>query len=272
MLFSANLSILFTERPFLDRFAAARSVGFDDVECWWPFPTPTPSEEEVRAFLAAIENAGVSLRALNLFAGDMPRGDRGILSHPGSAETLEANVAVVARIASATGCRAVNALYGVALPGVTAEQHAQIARENLHRTADALAPHGVTVLIEPLTRGENGTYPLETIEDALTVIDDVDHPSVRLLFDAYHLHNNGADVVRDVAVHADRIGHVQIADSPGRGEPGSGHVDFPGFFAALERIGYDGFVGCEYRPTGPTAESFGWLEGSRRAGRMVDVD
>jgi hydroxypyruvate isomerase len=269
MQFSANLSIMFTEQPFLDRFAAAKAAGFDDVECWWPFATPVPEEAELQAFLAAIERAEVSLRAINLYAGDMPSGDRGILSHAGAEDVLVDNAAVVARIAEATGCRTVNALYGVRPDGVADDVLRETAVGNLRRIVGVLAPVGVTVVLEPLTDGENGSYPLTTVDDAFDVLDRVDHPDVRLLFDAYHLHNNGADVVRDVVTHVGRIGHVQIADSPGRGEPGSGSIDFAAFFDALTRSGYEGFVGCEYRPTTSTSESLGWLATLSRNGQAA---
>ena len=265
MQFSANLSILFSEVPFLERFAAAKAVGFVDVECWWPFATPVPEEAELQAFLAAIERAEVSLRAINLYAGDMPAGDRGVVSHPGTEQLVADTVDVVATIVEATGCRAVNALYGVRPAGVSHETQLATAVANLGRVAERLDPLGVRILVEPLTRGENGDYPVTTIDEALEVIDRVDHPAVRLLFDAYHLHNNGADVGQDVVVWADRIGHVQIADSPGRGEPGSGTIDFDAFFTALEVSGYDGFVGCEYRPTTTTSESLAWLTELRGA-------
>ncbi|ROR81716.1 hydroxypyruvate isomerase [Plantibacter flavus] len=269
MQFSANLSIMFTEVPFLERFTAAKSAGFDDVECWWPFATPVPEEAEFQAFLAAIERAEVSLRAINLYAGDMPSGDRGVLSHPGAEHVLADNTAIVARIAEATGCRTVNALYGVRPDGVSDDALRETAVGNLQRIVAVLAPLGVTVVLEPLTNGENGSYPLSTVDDAFDVLDRVDHPAVRLLFDAYHLHNNGTDVVHDVVTYIDRIGHVQLADSPGRGEPGSGTIDFAAFFEALTRSGYDGFIGCEYRPSTTTAESLGWLAELSRNGQVA---
>ncbi|RUR00929.1 hydroxypyruvate isomerase family protein [Labedella endophytica] len=274
MPFSANLSILFTELPFLDRFAAAKAAGFDDVECWWAFSTPVPTDDEVTAFLRAIDEADVSLRALNLYAGDMPSGDRGVLSHPGVEDLLAEHLVALSRILSATGCRVVNALYGCALPDVPAAEHADIAVANLRNIADVLSPAGVVVVVEPLTRGENGTYPLETVEDAIAIVDRVDRSSVRVLFDAYHLHNNGMDLANALRVHAGRIGHVQIADSPGRHEPGSGTIDFDAFFAALDEIGYDGFVGCEYRPASTTTEGLGWLArvSSTESDVLADID
>jgi hydroxypyruvate isomerase len=259
MNFSANLSILFPELPFPERASAARNAGFDAVECWWPFADPTPSDAEVAAFMRSISAAGVRLTGLNLFAGNMPAGDRGILSHPDAVGTFDANLAVVRRIADETGCRHFNALSGQRLPGVDPELQDETAVRNLRRAAEVLGEIGGTVLLEPLSRGENGDYPLTTPDDALAVIERVGSPAVRLLFDAYHLANNGVDVVTAVTELATTIGHIQIADAPGRGQPGTGTIDFDGFFAAVAAGGYDGLIGCEYRPQGPTADSFGWM-------------
>ncbi|WP_150309032.1 hydroxypyruvate isomerase family protein [Planctomonas psychrotolerans] len=251
MTFSANVSILYSELPFLDRFAAARAAGFTDVECWWPFASPTPEDGELRDFYATLESAEVNLRGLNFFAGNMAAGDRGVLSSPAAAEDFASNIAALRAIAVETGCRTFNALYGHRQDGLSDEMQRSAASSALRRAADALGDLEPTILLEPLTLGENGDYPLVTIDDVLRVLDITGESSVRLLFDAYHLHNNGADIVADVVRHADRIGHIQIADSPGRGAPGTGDIDFAAFLAAVESTGYDGFIGCEYREPVP---------------------
>ncbi|MBG6238393.1 hydroxypyruvate isomerase [Mycetocola sp. CAN_C7] len=263
MKFSANLSILFPELAFTDRAAAAHAAGFDAVECWWPFtdptPDPAPSSARITAFVDTLDRAGVRLTGLNFYAGDMPAGDRGILSHPDATDAFDANLVVVREIAERTGCRHFNALYGQRLPGVDPDLQDLTAVRNLTRAAENLADIGGVILLEPLSSGENGDYPLATPDDACAVIDRVGSPAVRLLFDAYHLTNNGVDVVAAVTELAPRIGHIQIADSPGRGQPGTGTIDYDGFFTAVEATGYDGVVGCEYRPHGPTVESFDWM-------------
>ncbi|WP_285105804.1 TIM barrel protein [Promicromonospora sp. MEB111] len=253
--FAANVSLLFSEVPLPERFARARAAGFQAVECWWPFETPEPSAAQVGAFVRALDDAEVRLTGINLFAGDMPGGERGIVSHPGRADELAANLAVVRTIVEATGCACVNALYGQRLPGVPGEAQDEVATRNLRRAVDAL---GATVLVEPLTRGENGDYPVRTLDDALAVVDRVGDGAA-VLFDAYHLHNNGADVVVDIGRVAGAVGHVQVADSPGRGEPGTGTIDFGAFFRALDATGYTGWVGCEYRPTTETEQTLAWL-------------
>lgn len=256
--FAANVSLLFSEVPLPERFARARAAGFEAVECWWPFADPDPSTAQVAAFVSALEAADVRLTGINLFAGDMPGGERGVVSHPGRTAELAANLAVVRTIVEATGCTRVNALYGQRLPGAPAAVQDETATLNLRRAVDTLGDVGATVLVEPLTDGENGDYPVRTLEDALAVADRVG-AGAAVLFDVYHLHNNGADVVADVARVIDAVGHVQVADSPGRGEPGTGTIDFAALFRTLDASGYAGWVGCEYRPTTTTEQTLAWL-------------
>ncbi|MFI6427479.1 hydroxypyruvate isomerase family protein [Promicromonospora sp. NPDC050880] len=254
--FAANVSLLFSEVPLPERFRHARDAGFEAVECWWPFATPDPDAAQVGAFVDALAAADVRLTGLNLWAGDMPGGERGVISHPDRADELRRNLAVLRSIVGATGCDRVNALYGQRLPDVPAAVQDETATRHLRLAADTLADAGVTVLVEPLTRGENGDYPILTLDDARAVADRAGD-GVGVLFDAYHLHNNGADVVADIARHGATVDHVQIADSPGRGEPGTGTIDYPAFFDALDASGYPGWTGCEYRPT--TADHLTWL-------------
>jgi hydroxypyruvate isomerase len=262
--FTANVSLLFSEVPLVQRFALARAAGFEAVECWWPFPTADPDAAQIGAFVDALDAAGVRLTGINLFAGDMPAGERGIISHPDRADELRRNLAAVRTVVEATGCDRVNALYGQRLAGLSSAVQDEAATGNLRLAADTLGDAGVTVLVEPLTRGENGDYPVRTLGDAFAVADRAGD-GVTVLFDAYHLHNNGSDVVTDIARHGAAVGHVQVADSPGRGEPGSGTIDYPAFFRALDASGYAGWVGCEYRPTGPTADTLGWLRDAAAA-------
>lgn len=248
--YAANISILFTELPLLERPAAAAAAGFAAVESWWPFATPDPETGEIDSFVDAVRQAGVELVALNLYAGDMPAGERGVICQPDRVDDFRTGVAALNGIAGRTGCRRFNALYGQGGDRGT-------ALDNLRYAASEV--DGV-VLLEPLTAGENGDYPLRTASDALAVIDDVAADNVKLLLDTYHLTNNGDDVVSVITNHADAIGHVQIADTPGRHQPGTGAIDFAAIFGALRQHGYDGYVGCEYKPLGPSEQSFGWLK------------
>lgn len=261
--YEVNCSILFTELPLLERPAAARAAGFDGVEFWWPFAEAVPSDKDIDAFVGAVQDAGVQLVGLNFFAGDMPAGDRGLVSWPARGAEFRDNIDVTVGIGERLGCRAFNALYGNRVEGVAAEAQDELGAEHLALAAAAAARIGGTVLVEPVSGAER--YPLLTAADALTVIDRAGAANVGLLADLYHLAVNGDDVDAVIAQHAARIAHVQIADAPGRGEPGTGSLPLERQLAALEAAGYDGWVGLEYKPTtAATVDSFDWLPTERR--------
>lgn len=256
--YDANCSILFTELPLPERPAAAAAAGFDAVEFWWPFDTAVPTDADVDGFATAIEDAGVSLVSLNFTAGDMARGDRGLVSLPGRSAEFRASVDTAVAIGERLGCRAFNALYGLRLDGVAADAQDETAAENLTYAAQAASRIGANVVIEPLSGFES--YPVKTAADAAGVLDRLpDADNLRILFDIFHLAVNGDDVDAAIKAHVSRIGHVQIADAPGRGEPGSGRLDLHRYVLDLYAAGYQGWVGLEYVPTVPSAESFGWL-------------
>ncbi|WP_307831820.1 hydroxypyruvate isomerase family protein [Prauserella cavernicola] len=257
---SANVSILFPELDYLDRFAAARDAGFDAVESWWPFPVGVPPRAGLDAVLAALDGAGLRLTGLNFWAGDMPAGQRGMAIHAERHDELRANIELVGEVAERTGCRHFNLLYGQLAPGQSAEQAAEVAAGVFREATAAVSAFGGTVLLEPLARGLNGDYPITTVAEALAVLDLMDTEGVSLLFDTFHLGHNGEDLVAAATAHVDRIGHVQVADDPGRGEPGSGTLPLDECLDALREAGYSGRVGAEYKPTTPdTRDSFGWL-------------
>ena len=261
-----NCSILFTELPLLDRPQAARDAGFEAIEFWWPFPDSVPRDTEVDAFVRAVTNAGVHLAALNFAGGDMAAGERGLLSDPARRQEFSDNVDVAIGIAERLGCTVFNALYGNRIEGLRPEIQDEVAAANL-AGAGALADRiGAVLLIEPLSGV--AAYPLRTAADAITVIDRVGAPTLRLLADLYHLTVNGDDLDGVIDAYAERIGHVQIADAPGRGVPGTGGIDFGRHLGHLGRLGYDGHVSLEYRSDGP--DPFGWLPPSRRAGSPWD--
>ncbi|QFY07307.1 TIM barrel protein [Nonomuraea phyllanthi] len=251
MRFAVNLSILFTDLPLLERPEAAAKAGFDAVELWWPFDTPDPGGARLAALRQAIEDAGVRLTGLNFDAGDMAAGERGLLSRPGESARFQANIDVAVRLAGELGCTVLNALYGND-PGTDR----RLAVANLRRAADAAAPIGATVVVEALNSHENPKYPITSSQAAFELIDEVDRPNVAFLADLYHLHRMGEDVVALIDGHAVRFGHVQVADDPGRGHPGSGRMPYDEIFARLAAAGYGGHVGLEYRHEGPGA--FDW--------------
>jgi hydroxypyruvate isomerase len=262
MRYDVNLSILFTELPLLRRAEAARSAGFGAVEFWWPFDRAVPSDSEVDAFVRSITDAGVSLAGLNFFAGDMAAGDRGLVSWPGREREFADSVEVALGIADQLGCRTFNALYGNRIEGHAPEAQDELALSNLDSAAVAARRIGATLVIEPLS----GTprYPLRTAADALAVIDKAGRDDLALLFDLYHLGVNGDDLDGVIDRHLESIGHVQIADVPGRHQPGTGSLDIQGYLAKLAAAGYDGYVGLEYAPSGPSDESFEWLPREER--------
>ncbi|MHA7956885.1 TIM barrel protein [Streptomyces sp. L500] len=265
--FDVNLSILFTELPLLARPAAASAAGFAEVELWWPWPDdPEPPEAELAALRAALDAAGTRLVALNFYAGRLPGPDRGALSVPGEESArFRANVDVAAGFAASVGCRALNALYGNRVDGVAPGVQDALALENLAYAARAADRVGAILLIEALNAVESPGYPLTDVASAAEVTGKVDAATglgnARLLLDLYHVAMGGADVREVVDRYAGRAGHVQIADVPGRGAPGTGALDFAALLPRLREAGYGGPVGLEYRADGPSANAFGWLAG-----------
>lgn len=261
MRYTVNASIMLTELPVLERPAAVARAGFSDVEFWWPFPTETPSETEIAGFARALEDANVQLTGLNFYAGDMPAGERGVLSHPERTDEFRRGVDSLVTVARATGCRAFNALYGNRLPDVPVAEQDDDAVENLRYATDAVAAFGGTVLVEPLS----GTpaYPLRTAADVVAVVERVDRPNVKLLADFYHLAVNGEDVEALIDQHAADFGHIQLADAPGRHEPGTGELPLPRWVARARECGYDGPVALEYVPS--QEDPFAWLPRDQRA-------
>jgi len=265
--YAANLSILFTELPLLERPAAAKAAGFDAVEFWWPWPVAVPSDAEVDRFVTAIGDAGVQLVGLNFFAGDMPGGDRGLVSWPARSSEFRDNIDVTVALGERLGCRAFNALYGNRVDEASPEEQDELGAENLAVAAEAAAAAGAIVLVEPVSGAPR--YPLRTAAEAVAVIDRVQRESgadnLRLLFDIYHLATNGDDVDRALDAYLDRIGHVQIADAPGRNEPGTGKLPIDAWLDRVAASGYDGWVGLEYKPSAASADSFDWLPRERRS-------
>ncbi|MFD5819850.1 TIM barrel protein [Streptomyces sp. NPDC127038] len=272
--FNVNLSILFTELPLLERPAAAAAAGFTAVELWWPWvDSPTPERSELDALKRAIEDAGVRLTGLNFYAGRLPGPDRGALSLPGAeSERFRANVEVAADFAASLGCTALNALYGNRVDGVDPDEQDALALENLVLAARAAHRIGAVLLVEALNEPESPAYPLVSAQAAVAVVDKVNAATglgnARFLMDLYHLAMNGEDLPGVIAAHAGRTGHVQIADSPGRGAPGTGTLPLESLLDQLAEAGYEGWVGLEYKPGDrPSARAFDWLPAAARPAR-----
>lgn len=263
--FSINCSILLTDLPLLERPAAARAAGFEAIELWWPFAAAVPAAQEVAALIGAIEDAGVQLAALNFAAGDISAGERGLASCPDSQAQFRANMDAVTKIGERTGCRFFNVLYGLRQPELAPEVQDALAAENLAAAAQAVGRIGGTVLVEPLS-GVPG-YPLLTAGDVISVLDRVaaeyGETGLGLLFDVYHLAANGDDIDAVIAAHADRIAHVQIADYPGRGTPGTGTLPIHRWIGDLRKRGYSGRIALEY--LAGDGDPFAWLSQMRNS-------
>jgi hydroxypyruvate isomerase len=260
MFYLVNCSILFTELPLPERPAAARAAGFDAVEFWWPFDSAVPSPADAAGFVAAIEDAGVHLVSLNFPAGSLSAGERGLVSWPGRAEEFRAGVDAAVSLGRRLGVRVFNALYGNRRPGPAQDA---LAADNLAYAAAAAADIGATVLLEPISGVP--AYPLRTAADVIAVLDRCGLDNLQLLADLYHLAVNGDDVDAVIATHLDRVGHVQIADAPGRHQPGTGTLPIRSWLDSLTAAGYPGAVSLEYAPDGPSATSLGWLAAADRA-------
>ena len=260
MRFCANVSILFGDAPFLERFARAAAAGFGAVEFWWP------AGEDPGAVADAVAAAALQVPLFNFDAGDMPAGDRGLLADPDRVAQFRANVPVALDLARRVGCPRLNALVGLERPGATRAEQLALAAEQVRWAADEAAGHGIDVMIEPVNTTDNGPVLLHTTRQGLEFIALVDRPNVRLQYDVFHMQRMEGDLVATLTEHLPAIGHVQIADAPGRGEPGTGEINFPFVLGALDALGYDGWVGLEYRPTTSTTEqSLGWMRALEEA-------
>jgi len=256
--YAANCSLLFTEVELLQRPAAAHAAGFDAIEFWWPWPSqPVPPDAEIDSFVAAVRDAEVQLIGLNFFAGDLAGPDCGVLSIPARSAEFRDNIDVTMGIGQALGVRAFNALYGNRVSEAAPEQQDELAVENLMLASTAAAAIDGTILLEPVSGPK--PYPLRTAHDVIAVLDHVDARNVGFLCDLFHLANNGDDIDAVLAAYADRIVHVQIADYPGRGEPGSGTLDLQRYLSTIHASGYTGYVSLEYIPTTTTIDSLRWL-------------
>ncbi|MFC1414460.1 TIM barrel protein [Streptacidiphilus sp. N1-12] len=262
---TVNLSILFTELPLLERPAAAAAAGFDAAELWWTLDGPTPPDRELDALRRAFTDAGVQLTGLNFDAGNMAAGSKGLLSRPAESQQFRDNIAVAVGLADSLGCKALNALYGNRVEGLDVRVQDELALENLALAAHATHGIGAVLLVEALNAPEAPLYGLLSSKDAVAVVDRVNAVTglgnTYFLCDLYHLARNGEDLAAVIETHADRIGHVQIADAPARNQPGTGELDFADLTGRLDAVGYTGRIGLEYKPEAGVAsvDSLEWL-------------
>ena len=250
---AANLSFLFTELPFLDRFAAAAGAGFRAVEYMFPYDYDS---DEIRRRLDANNLQQV---LFNLPAGDWAAGERGIACHPGRQAEFRAGLAAALPLARKLGVGQLNCLAGLQPVTASDAECRAVMLDNLAFAADAAAAQGIKLLVEPInSRIDMPGFWLDTPAKAMALIDALGHPNLFLQYDVYHAHVMGEDVLVNLPARLPFIAHLQIADFPGRHQPGSGVIPFAELFRRLAASDYPGWVGCEYRPLGGTAGSLAW--------------
>ncbi|MBA2126777.1 hydroxypyruvate isomerase [Hyphomicrobium methylovorum] len=250
--FAANLSLLFTEMPFLDRFDAAASAGFTGVEFLFPY------EYDIEDLTPRLKANGLTQVLFNLSAGNWAAGDRGMAIYPNLEREFRDSVTNAIRYAKALGCTQLHCLAGIAPIGADHRSMRKTYVANLEFAAKALADEGLTLLIEPINTRDVKGYFLDSTAKAMDVIESVGAPNLRLQYDVYHMQIMEGDVAPTIQKWLPHIAHVQIADTPGRHEPGTGEINFQYIFDHLDRLGYGGWIGCEYNPLTSTYDSLAW--------------
>lgn len=261
--FAANLSMLFTEIDFLDRFQAAANAGFKGVEYLFPYAY------DKQELAKRLKDNGLVQVLHNLPAGDWEAGERGIACHPDRVEEFKQGVARAIEYAQALGCPQVNCLAGKIPTGVTPAAAHKTFVDNLRYAAAELKRAGIRLVIEPINTFDIPGFFLSRTDQALAIIAEVGSDNLRVQYDIYHAQRTEGEIANTLQKHLARIAHVQLADNPGRNEPGTGELNYPFLFAHLDRIGYQGWVGCEYKPANGTEAGLGWLE--KIAGKKAAV-
>ncbi len=249
---AANLTMMFNEVDFLDRFEAAAGAGFDGVE--YLFPYPYPKEQ-----LAECLKKHSLVQALhNLPAGDWAKGERGIACLPDRVGEFQDSVGKAIDYATALGCKQVNCLAGIAPAGVEPEKVRATFVSNLRFAADKLGAAGIKVLTEPINTFDVPGFFLSRTRQALDILRDAGSKNLYLLYDIYHMQRMEGELANTIQKNLPQIAHFQLADNPGRNEPGTGEINYRFLFGFLDAIGYDGWIGCEYKPKGTTVDGLGW--------------
>ena len=257
--FAANLTMLYNEVDFLDRFDAAAKDGFKGVEFLFPYAYPTDQLAE------KLTKHGLVQVLHNLPAGDFGKGERGIACHSTRIGEFQDSVGKAIDYATALGCGQVNCLAGIVPEGTPAEEARATLVANLRFAAAKLAAAGIKLLIEPInTRDIPGFYLCHS-RQALDIIAEVGSPNLWLQYDIYHMQVMEGDLARTIQKNLNRIAHMQLADNPGRNEPGTGEINYPFLFDFIDKIGYPGWIGCEYKPKARTDDGLAWMKTYLRA-------
>ncbi len=252
--FAANLTMMFNEVDFLDRFSAASDAGFKGVEYLFPY------DYEPAEIVEKLEQHNLTQVLHNLPAGDWAAGERGIACHPDRVSEFQEGVAEAIKYATALKCPQVNCLAGIAPEGVSCEDSQDTLVSNLKFAAEHLKSAGIRLLIEPINTIDIPGFVLNYPEQARDLIEQVGSDNLFLQHDLYHMQIMQGDLARNIDRNKDIIRHIQIADNPGRHEPGTGEINYPYLFKYLDDIGYEGWVGCEYVPAATTHEGLTWIK------------
>jgi hydroxypyruvate isomerase len=261
--FAANLSMLFTEAPFLQRFERAARAGFKTVEVQFPY------EATAQAVHEQLVGNRLTMVLHNLPAGDWAAGDRGIACQPDRVAEFKAGVAKAISYAHTLGVPMLNCLCGVPPEDVADAVVRSTLVANLRYAADELKRADLKLVVEPINNFDVPGFWLNNTELAISVLDEVGATNAYLQYDVYHAQRYEGELAATIQKHLHRIGHIQVADNPGRNEPGTGEINYPFLFAHLDRIGYTGHIGCEYKPANGTEAGLGWLEAARRTLRAT---
>jgi hydroxypyruvate isomerase len=252
--FAANLTMLFNEVPFFERFEVASRAGFDAVEFLFPYAFPA---SEIRSQLGA---SGLQLVLHNLPAGNWEAGERGIACMPDRVDEFRGGVAKAIEYAKALGVTQLNCLVGKTPAGVDEATVRRTLVSNLRYAAGELKKAHIKLLVEPINTYDIPGFHLSRTAQTLQVFDEVDSDNIWLQYDIYHMQRMEGELARTIETNLSRIAHIQVADNPGRNEPGTGEINYGYLFSLLDQIGYKGWVGCEYKPAGLTTPGLGWRE------------
>ena len=257
--FAANLTMLFTELPFLERFKAAREAGFEAAEFLFPYDF---AKQDVAA---ALKDNGLRLVLHNLPAGDWAAGERGIACDPARMEEFRSGVARAIDYATTLECPRLNCLAGIPPKGAAEQVAHDTLVENLKYAAAELEKAGIELLLEPVNTRDVPGFFVKRPAQGFAIMDAVGSGNLKLQYDIYHAQVSEGDLARTIEANFARIGHYQLADNPGRGEPGTGEINYRYLFRRLDELGYEGWIGCEYKPAGETKAGLHWLESHRAA-------